>query len=145
MSTSSESETKYFSIAEANATLPLVRLIVSDASQLSIDIAQREQRLDSLTEDREQSKKNDLYAEELEEMRGRLDTDKASLRGFVEELTALGAEPKSLAEGLVDFPSVRDEEEIKLCWQLGEEEVAHWHEIGAVCTRRKPIPATSAS
>lgn len=145
MSTSSDSDTKLFSVAEANATLPLVRLIVSDASQLSVDIAQREQRLDSLAEDRDQSSKNDLYAEELEEMRGRLNTDKARLRGFVEELTALGVRPKSLAEGLVDFPSMLDGQEIELCWQLGEAEVSHWHENRAVCTQRKPIPARSAS
>tara|TARA_B100002052_G_C15448716_1_gene404657 strand:- start:128 stop:565 length:438 start_codon:yes stop_codon:yes gene_type:complete len=144
VNTSSDSETKLFSVAEANATLPLVRLIVSDASALAADIAQREQRLDSLAEDREQSSKNDLYAEELEEMRGRLNTDKARLKGFVEELTDLGTRPKSLVEGIVDFPSMLDGSEVELCWQMGEDEVAHWHEQFEACTERKPIAAISA-
>ena len=38
-----------------------------------------------------------------------------------------GAIVKDLDTGLVDFPSVREGEEILLCWQLGEDEVAHWH------------------
>jgi hypothetical protein len=38
-----------------------------------------------------------------------------------------GAIVKDVDEGLVDFPALRQGEEILLCWRLGEDEVAHWH------------------
>ena len=45
----------------------------------------------------------------------------------VNAIHGLGAIVKDLDEGLVDFPAVREGEEILLCWRLGEDEVAHWH------------------
>ena len=38
-----------------------------------------------------------------------------------------GAIVKDLDDGLVDFPALREGEEVLLCWRLGEDEVAHWH------------------
>jgi hypothetical protein len=45
----------------------------------------------------------------------------------VNEIHGRGAIVKDVDEGLVDFPAVRNGEEILLCWRLGEEDVAHWH------------------
>ena len=41
--------------------------------------------------------------------------------------------------GLVDFPSLRDGEEIYLCWLVDENEVSHWHEPDAGFAGRRPI------
>ncbi len=30
--------------------------------------------------------------------------------------------------GLVDFPAIRDGQEVYLCWLVDEEQVTHWHE-----------------
>jgi hypothetical protein len=38
-----------------------------------------------------------------------------------------GAIVKDLDMGLVDFPALLHGEEVLLCWQLGEEQVEHWH------------------
>jgi hypothetical protein len=50
-----------------------------------------------------------------------------------------GAIVKDVDEGLVDFPAVRDGEEILLCWHLGEEEVAHWHGLEEGFAGRKQL------
>lgn len=50
-----------------------------------------------------------------------------------------GAIVKDVDTGLVDFPAVRDGEEVLLCWQLGEEEVAHWHGLEEGFAGRKPL------
>ena len=50
-----------------------------------------------------------------------------------------GAIVKDLDEGLVDFPAVRDGEEILLCWRLGEEEVAYWHGLEEGFAGRQPL------
>jgi hypothetical protein len=45
------------------------------------------------------------------------------------EIHALGAELKDYERGLIDFPSLRDDRVILLCWQLGEgHEIEWWHE-----------------
>ena len=57
----------------------------------------------------------------------------------VERLDELGVTVKDLDLGLLDFPSNRDGHEIELCWHVGEDEVAYWHEIGEGYAGRKPI------
>ena len=54
------------------------------------------------------------------------------------ELTDLGVEVKDVDTGLLDFPSVREGEEVLLCWQPGEALVEWWHgvEDGFVGRRR---------
>jgi hypothetical protein len=46
---------------------------------------------------------------------------------------------KDLDAGLVDFPSVRDGEDVLLCWQLGEDVVAFWHRYEDGYAGRRPI------
>jgi hypothetical protein len=67
---------------------------------------------------------------------------------FYEELTQrlgevrrLGGEVKDLEIGLVDFLARRRDEDILLCWKLGERNVEHWHEVDAGFGGRRPIDA----
>jgi hypothetical protein len=57
----------------------------------------------------------------------------------VAELQSLGVVVKDLDVGLLDFPALRDGEEVELCWQVGEESVAWWHPVDAGYRGRKPI------
>src|SRR5918911_520443 len=58
----------------------------------------------------------------------------------VDELNALGVQVKDLDDGLVDFPAWRGDEEVLLCWRLGEDEVAFWHGADEGFAGRKPLP-----
>ena len=46
---------------------------------------------------------------------------------------------RDLDRGLVDFPALRNDEEIYLCWLEGEEEIGFWHEPGAGFAGRRPL------
>ena len=50
-----------------------------------------------------------------------------------------GAIVKDLDAGLVDFPAVLHGEEVLLCWQLGEEQVEHWHGLEEGFAGRKRL------
>lgn len=53
------------------------------------------------------------------------------LQAALRELQEMEIVLRDLDRGLVDFPAVRDEREIYLCWEEGEEEIAFWHELDA--------------
>jgi hypothetical protein len=50
-----------------------------------------------------------------------------------------GAIIKDLDTGLVDFPARLEGEEVLLCWQLGEEQVEHWHGLEEGFAGRKRL------
>jgi hypothetical protein len=59
-----------------------------------------------------------------------------------ERLEELGVIVKDADRGLVDFPALRENgEEVLLCWQVGEEEIAFWHGVEEGFAGRKPLDA----
>jgi len=51
------------------------------------------------------------------------------LRSALRAIEATGVVVKDMQTGLVDFPSKRSGAIVFLCWQHGELEVAHWHDL----------------
>jgi len=133
-------ERSLFTVESANAMLPLVRAIVRDLVELAREVMERRHRLTTIMVGRTASSTPDPYSEELEQIQADLDRNAERLRGYVEELRQLGVEPKSVAEGLVDFPSVIDGRLVYLCWRLGEPRVEYWHELDAGFQGRQPLP-----
>lgn len=135
---------KIFTVESANASLPLVRAIVKDLAQLSREVVERRERLALLLAGRERGPQ-DLYGEELSQIEEELEKDSRRLQEYVDELSALGVEPKNGPDGLVDFPATLDGRPIYLCWKLGEAEVLHWHELDAGFRGRQPLTAGVAA
>jgi hypothetical protein len=135
---------KLFTVDQANAALPLVRAICTDLAQLSRDVIERRERLSQLLDGRGR-KPYGPYTEELVQIEEELEKDTERLQEYVEELRALGVEPKNGPEGLVDFPSLMEGRLVFLCWKLGEPEVLHWHELDAGFAGRQPLTADSVS
>lgn len=119
---------KYYTVAEANATLPLLRRIVQDITELAQVLRDRHDRLVRLQGDAKHSL-GDSYNEELERIQEAFERDRAQMCEFEQELLDLGIELKDYYIGLVDFPSQLEGREVYLCWRLGEPEVAYWHEL----------------
>jgi hypothetical protein len=76
---------------------------------------------------------------EVDELRAVIDSEAAAVAACVEELQSLGLLVKDLDEGLVDFPSRIGDEEVLLCWRLGEPVVAFWHGLDDGFAGRKPL------
>jgi hypothetical protein len=129
---------KIFTPDEANATLPLVRAIVSDLVGLSRDVTERRQRLSLLLAGKAKTAR-DPYHEELVQTQKDMDRDVVRLKEYVEELRALGVEPKSGTEGLVDFPAMLAGRPVYLCWKLDEPRVLFWHDLDAGFAGRQPL------
>ncbi len=136
---------RLFTVAEANAALPLVRAIVRDIVSLSGSIMDRRARLDALKSRRRDTRPDlQAYADELADAERQLARDVDQLESYLSELEELGVELKSAPQGLVDFPSIMDGRLVYLCWKYGEPEVQYWHELDAGFAGRQPLPAESA-
>lgn len=82
-----------------------------------------------------------LYIEKKKELNKAI----AALYKGIEELEDMNIIIKSLDQGLIDFPSKRFDEEVWLCWKLGEDEVKFWHGKDEGFAGRKPLPVSDES
>ncbi|MBI1926370.1 DUF2203 domain-containing protein [Candidatus Poribacteria bacterium] len=58
-------------------------------------------------------------------------------RNTVSDIHSYGCLLKDIEQGLVDFPHIRDDREVYLCWKSGEKEIRYWHEIDAGAAGRQ--------
>ena len=61
------------------------------------------------------------------------------VRRLLMAIQEAGIVVRDIDRGLVDFPAMRDGREIYLCWELGEDEITHWHELEAGYGGRQPL------
>jgi hypothetical protein len=61
------------------------------------------------------------------------------LDALVHQILDTGALIKDVNSGLLDFPAIRNGQEVYLCWQHGEGDIAFWHEVDAGFAGRQPI------
>jgi len=128
---------RYFTVAEANSLLPRLR-------QWLTRMQAKKRRLDQVREKLVElaikaAGNGRLVEKELnaaEQEAGRL---AGEIDKWMERISALGCEVKDLDRGLIDFLARRQGREVYLCWQLGEEEVAFWHELQAGFAGRQPL------
>lgn len=135
---------KFFTAAEANNTLPLVRVIVRDITALAHELRERYERLNRLKPG-DRFRLSDAHDEELRQVQAELERGQEKMENYVRELAQLGVELKDPLSGLIDFPSLMNGRAVYLCWRLGEPEVAHWHELEAGFAGRQKIPSRARS
>lgn len=46
---------------------------------------------------------------------------------------------RDIDRGLIDFPAIRDGEEVYLCWELGEDSISYWHDLDDGYRGRQPL------
>lgn len=127
------SNIKLFSVEEANALLPTVRVLVERIQRAHQGI------LPFQAAARAAAARADLGGGG---MHGGADYVGAVMQlvARTSEMEALGVQIKDYARGLIDFPSLRNGRIVLLCWQLGEpEQIAWWHETDAGFAGRQPL------
>ncbi len=130
-----ETTVRHFTIAQANATLPLVRRIVNDLLDMhprwraAVTAFEIEQSRVSAAGETPDARATRLEA-------GRL---AGEIESCLEEFEQIGCVFKGFDTGLVDFPTTIDGRDVYLCWQYDEPAVEHWHEIDGGFAGRQPI------
>jgi hypothetical protein len=129
---------RHFTPDEANEALQRVRPVAESlvAHRRSFTVAAaRRARLSQ----RISGNGGDFDPQEPSELEEQLEREAQAVARAVDELQELGVLVKDLDRGLVDFPALRDGEEVLLCWQVGEDEVAYWHGLEEGFAGRKPL------
>ena len=124
---------KLFTVAEANALLPVVREILKRIQTARRKLASYRNETKAAAAQAEQGGAGFgdglRYADLL-----------IDLTSQTSELEGLGVQLKDFDRGLVDFPSLRDGRVVLLCWQIGEgDEVEWWHDVEDGFAGRTPI------
>jgi len=76
---------------------------------------------------------------EVGELRSRYNEIGTKLQNTLETIHATGCLVKDLEMGLLDFPAILHDEEVLLCWRLGEDRIRFYHGINEGFAGRKPL------
>jgi hypothetical protein len=129
---------RYFTLEEANATVDELRPVVERMVEHRRRFAVARDRRGDLTE-QAGSNGGDLTPTDFAEVEQELEAEATELARCIEQIQAAGALVKDLDQGLLDFPALREGEEILLCWHLGEDEIGYFHGTDEGFIGRKPL------
>ena len=133
---------KFFTVSEADRTLPLVRRVVADITALYPEWRELISRYELAA-----AQARPEWGESPDQLalRSRIEDIARRITAYLAELEAVGCVFKGFQEGLVDFYGKLDGRDVFWCWKQGEDRIEHWHEIEAGFAGRQPLPAGSAA
>ncbi len=148
--------TRFFDLDEANATLPEVRTILEGLRDERAELIRlRDQVLEHQASSEAPSEtpteanvsgtgrssepgessgsgeRHDGAADaEVRVLRLRMQGVIDQMQAGVARIDELGITLREIETGLIDYPALANGRQIWLCWRLGEDDVAFWHELG---------------
>ena len=127
-----------FTLEEANAALTELRPIVERMVQHRRNLTAAQTRQAQLVT-RIAGNGGDMVPSDLHDLAETIQREADAISDCAEQINQAGAQVKSLEEGLLDFPAKRGEEDVLLCWKLGEDEIRFWHGTDEGFSARKPV------
>lgn len=122
---------RYFTLEEASQALSLIRPWMDEVQTIRQKILSKQPEAWTAIEKSVGNGGNRALSNLIQDF-DRLDA-------LIHRILETGALIKDVNIGLLDFPALRNGQEVYLCWQYGEEEIAFWHEIDAGFAGRQPI------
>jgi len=122
--------TRHYTLEEANAALEWVQAVLGSLRTAREGLSDEEAR-EALAEAGPQNGGGDP---------GRVVSEAfLQLRDALTQLQDAEVVLRDLDRGLVDFPAIRDDREVYLCWLEGEDEIGYWHDLEAGFAGREPL------
>jgi len=125
----------FFTPAKANGILPEIKVKFANILTQRNNIMDLQTELNSIID-------QEVSHETFFIKKNHINKAIAELYKEIEELEGLGILIKSFEEGLLDFPSKRFNEEVWLCWKIGEDKIRFWHGKNEGFIGRKPLSST---
>jgi hypothetical protein len=128
---------EYYTRAEAEALLPRLEGMLRELQLLREELAEQEEQYTAIRT-KVLSNGHNMQGS-AQRVRMAIATMTAQVTQRIHAIGELGVIVKDLEMGLVDFPARRGGREVYLCWRLGEERIAWWHEVDAGFAGRQPL------
>jgi hypothetical protein len=127
----------YFTREEAESLLPQIAIVLQAIQTTRQEARESQQQIESL-QDRMRNNGHGLH-ERMIQLRSTLEEHIHTLHSLRDDLQRFGCELKDPDTGLIDFLSLRDGEEVYLCWRLGEDRIRFWHTLDGGVAGRHPL------
>ncbi len=116
-----------FTIEEATAQLPRLREILMEMRTKKPRVDELRREIMGMT--RKATGNGHLVSQDVRDRQKEAQELVERLNELGEAIKEMGCELKGVEEGLIDFPSEREGRRVYLCWKLGEDSIAYWHEL----------------
>ena len=133
----SEDLTHFFEPAEAEAILPELDRLLAEAQALLTRLEEARRRQSEPARANGHVILNDSSAVAPS---NETQSIQAQLEGILQRIQSHGVIVRDIPMGLIDFPAVRDEQVIFLCWRRGEAlRIDWWHPPSTGIAGRRPL------
>ncbi len=129
----------YFTLQEAEALLPRLESLLQQAVDARLELEDWETELTEIAAQITMSGGMEIDPLRVSEVRSKHKRGAVHVERLVDEIEDTGCVVKDLETGLVDFPARIGDQEVYLCWKLGEMSIDHWHGVNEGFSGRKPI------
>lgn len=133
---------KLFGVEEANQLLPVIQPLLAEMRDAIGEMREAEAQVSVLVQqhkeehlDKAANPDRARYWELVKKTR----SSEERVQDLLDEVRFLGAEVKDIDLGLIDFRHERGGEVVYLCWRLGEDRIAYWHDLKTGFAGRRPI------
>jgi hypothetical protein len=130
---------RFFTLDEAEGYLPEVERLLRSSIQAKQDYQSGESELNQIAERITLLGGLMVRREEILAFRTRKDSSARVLKAALERIQEIGCQVKDLETGLIDFPTLYRDQEVYLCWKLGESGIRFWHHVEDGFRGRQPI------
>ena len=124
-------EPHYFTVDEANSALEIIRPLLQEILGIRDEILAKQPEVWPAIERSAGNGGNATLS--------RIADDFSRLDALVHKVLDTGVQVKDINIGLLDFPALRNGEEVLLCWKYGEDKIGFWHDKEAGYAGRRPI------
>jgi len=132
---SSISFPRLFTVVEANALLPAVRVLME---RIQENIQRLKNKSKIIIRDEQLDPGAADFMDRLQE-NNEIARLVSEVKDGVEQIQSYGCICKGAEQGLIDFPCLLGAEVVYLCWQRDEPTVSYWHRIEAGFAGRRPL------
>lgn len=139
-----EHEQKLFSLSEAERARRHVEPLLIDAMEGRRKMADLEESMSAISNRIQIMGGVTIDYDVASRLRSDLNQVIEKIKETLDQIQATGCIVKDLDSGLVDFPSIMHDEEVYLCWRLGEDRIRYYHRQNEGFAGRKPIDPDDA-
>jgi len=130
---------KLFTLQEAEELLPNLEQSLRSALESKYKATELDEELSGVLRRIHMSGGIQIDVNRVAEVKAGKEKSLQRLKQALAEIEGSGCLVKDLDQGLIDFPTLLDSQEVYLCWKIGEPHIGFWHHTSEGFAGRKSI------